>query len=121
MFELVPTIVPNRLHNRRLKQKYDKDPRTFWSDKSHNSSLDPCLNEFAGFTHSIRVAAANCERQFSRMGWMISQRRAKITAPNSNKRLTMMNQLPQKRRLEQLCEEREIKRIKLSESLFIPA
>ena len=53
--------------------------------------------------------SANCERAFRRMGWMISARRAAITATNADKRLTLCNQLPQKRRLLKECRERKIK------------
>ena len=66
----------------------------------------------------ILAASTNCERAFSRMGWMVSARRASITATNADKRLTLCNQLPQKRRLLELCRERKIKRTKLNEDLF---
>ena len=38
-----------------------------------------------------------------------------ITADNADKRLTISNQIPQKRRLLDLCDERKIKEAKLSE------
>ena len=61
------------------------------------------------------AASANCERVFSRMGYMISSRRAGITADNADKRLTISNQSPQKRRLLDLYDERKIKEAKLFE------
>ena len=62
--------------------------------------------------------SANCEQAFSRMGWIVPSRRAGITANHVDKRLTLCNQLPQKRRLLDVCETRKIKRAKLEESLF---
>ena len=48
------------------------------------------------FISSILSSSANCERAFSRMGRMVANRRAAITADNAEKRLTLCNQLPQK-------------------------
>ena len=67
---------------------------------------------------SILSSSARCERAFSRMGWMVANRRAAITADNADKRLALCNQLPQKRRLLELCRERKIKRTKSNEDLF---
>ena len=67
------------------------------------------------FIFSVFAASANCERVFSRMSYMISSRRAGITADNADKRLTISNQIPQKRRLLDLCDERKIKKAKLFE------
>ena len=58
------------------------------------------LVEFAHHVHSIQYSSASSEREFSRMGWMISPRRASITAANADKRLALANLLPMKRKLE---------------------
>ena len=50
------------------------------------------------------------EREFSRLGWMVSKRRASITAENTDKRLTLGCLLPMKRKLECLLETRKIKK-----------
>ena len=76
------------------------------------------LSSCAIFLFSIHSVSANCERSFSRMGWMISSRRAGITADNADKRLTISNQIPQKRRLLDLCDQRKIKRARLETDLF---
>ena len=81
-----------------LKEKYDKDPRSFWTSPAA-TRLDENLVRTAHFVHSIRGASANAEREFNRMGWMISSRRSAITAEHAYQRLTMANQLPQKRLL----------------------
>ena len=101
-----------------MKKKYDADPRCFWNDPEVRDTFPPFLVSTAIFIFSILAASANCERAFSRMGWMIAARRAAITATNADKRLTLCNQLPQKRRLLEACEERKIKRMKLNEDLF---
>ena len=49
---------------------------------------------------------------------MVAARRAVITANNADKRLTLCNQLLQKRRLLEAYRERKIKRMKLNEDLF---
>ena len=67
---------------------------------------------------AVKSSSANYERQFSRMVWMISKIRASITPANANMRLTVANQLPQKRRLLDLCDERKLKRSKLEKSLY---
>ena len=67
------------------------------------------------FIFSVFAASANYERIFSRMGYMISSRRARLTADNADKRLTICNQIPQKRRLLDLCEKRKIQKAKLFE------
>ena len=98
--------------NTMLKEKYDKDPRSFWTNPA-TTRLDEYLVRTAYFVHSIRWASANAEREFSRMGWMISSGQSAITAEHAYQRLTMANQLPQKRRLEELMDEREIKKQEL--------
>ena len=108
----------NQSKNKQLKKKYDADPRCFWNDPEVRDTFPSFLVSTAIFIFSILAASANCERQFSRMGWMISARRAGITASNADKRLTLCNQLPQKRRLLKECRERKIKRTKLNEDLL---
>ena len=67
---------------------------------------------------SILSSSASCERSFSRMGLVVANRMAAITADNADKRLTLYNQLSRKRWLLELCQERKIKRTKLNEDLF---
>ena len=117
--KVLNNTMPNKLANKALKKKYDRDPRIYWSDKEVRKSIPSFLVDFAVFIFSLQSSSANCERAFSRMGWMISSRRAGITADNVDKRLTLCNQLPQKRRLLDVCETRKIKRAKLEESLFV--
>ena len=50
------------------------------------------------------------------MGYLIATRRARYTASNTNKRLTLANLTPQKRRLEDILTERKIKKSKLFEN-----
>ena len=57
------------------------------------------LVSVAIFNFSILSSSASCECVFSRVGWMVANRRAAITADNADKRQTLCNQLPQKRRL----------------------
>ena len=47
------------------------------------------------------------------MGWMISPRRASITAANADKRLTLGNLLPMKRSLEKAMDRNNIKKANL--------
>ena len=47
------------------------------------------------------------------MGYLISTRRTRYTASNTNKRLTLANLIPQKRRLEDILTGRKIKKSKL--------
>ena len=108
----------NERANERLKKKYDADPRVFFNQSDVRTELPSLLIDFAIFIFSLQSSSANCERSFSRMGWMISSRRAGITADNADKRLTLCNQLPQKRRLLDFCKSRKIKRTKLEETLF---
>jgi len=103
----------NRRFNKDLVKKYNQDPRIFWSNPTHANSLPTELVSFAHFCHSVRSASANSEREFSRMRWMISPRRSAITSENADKRLTLENQLPQKRRLESQLREKGVKRQKL--------
>ena len=92
--------------------------RCFWNVSEVRNTFPSFLVSTAIFNFSILASSANCERAFSRMGWMISARRVGITATNTDKRLTLCNQLPQKRRLLKECWERKIKRAKLNEDLF---
>ena len=112
------TTIPNKQANKKLKKKYDKDPRVFWNDSDIREEMPSFVVDFSIFIFSLLSSSANCERSFSRMGWMVSSRRAGITADNVDKRLTLCNQLPQKRRLLDLCEVRKTKRAKLEETLF---
>ena len=96
-----------------MKQKYLKDPKCFWNDRSLCSVLSPKLIDFANYVFSIRSGAVKCKSGFSHMTWMISSRRSSITGPNADKRLTLTDLLPQKRRLESEMQRRGIKRQKL--------
>ena len=78
--------------------------------------MGPELVSFAVFIFSILAGSAGPEREFSRMGYMISPRRSSYTASNANKRLTLSNLIPQKRRLEIVMDERKIKKTKLFSS-----
>jgi hypothetical protein len=108
-----PTSPENIQFNEELKDKYDDDPRIFWSDKNHQNHLHPILVATAIFVLSVLSASANCERQFSRMAALITSRRSSFTANNANKILVLSNLLPQKRRLENIMAERNIKKQKL--------
>ena len=117
--EVANTSTENKRKNKTLKQKDDLDPRGFWNSDEVRDGLPSFLVEFAIFIFSLMSSSANSERAFSRMSWMISSRRSGITASNADKRLTLCNQIPQKRRLMDECKSRNIKRVKLSESLFV--
>ena len=67
------------------------------------------------FIFSVFAALANRERVVSRMSFTISSRRAGITANNVDKCLTILNHIPQKRQLLDLCDERKVKEAKLFE------
>ena len=67
----------------------------------------------AHFVFSILAGSAGSEREFSRMGYLLSSRRTSYTPSNSNKRLTLANLLPQKRRLEEIMNARGLKKMKL--------
>ena len=109
----------NKISHRALKRRYAEDPRLFWNRITTKSELPEFLISFAIFIFSLLSASANCELTFTRMGWMIAGRRSSITAGNIDKRLTIANQLPQKKRLLALCDERKIKRSKITKELFI--
>ena len=98
----------NRLKNKTMKKKYDEDPRCFWNDREARDTSPLFLVSVAIFVFSILSSSASCERAFSRMGWMVANRRAAITADNADKRLALCNQLPQKRRLLELCREEKL-------------
>ena len=99
--------------NEELKGKYDIDPRSFWNDPEHVALLDFDLVSFANFIMSISAGSANSEREFSRMGYLLGKRRTRYTAVNTNKRLTLSNMIPQKRKLEHIMALKNIKRQKL--------
>ena len=108
----VNNILPaEKKRNKKLVKKYTKDPRIYWNQ----TRLPSFLIATVMFIFSIFAASANCERGFSKMSYMISSRRAGITADNADKRLTISNQIPQKRRLLDLCDERKIKKAKFFE------
>ena len=112
----VNNILPaEKKQNKKLVKKYTKDPRIYWNQTSNTSSFPSFLIATVMFIFSIFAASANCERGFSKMSYMTSSRRAGITADNADKRLTISNQIPQKRRLLDLCDERKIKKAKLFE------
>ena len=101
-----------------MKEKYDEDPRCFWNDREARDTFPSFLVDVAIFVSSILSSSANCKRAFSRMGWIVANRRTVIAADNAEKLLTLCNQLSQKRQLLELCQERKIKRTKLNEDLF---
>ena len=100
-------------YNDELKAEYDLDPRIFWTNAEHMSAMDDQLVSFAIYIFSIFSGSAGPEREFSRMGYLLSARRSRYTASNSDKRLTLANLIPQKRRLERVMAERKLKRAKL--------
>ena len=106
----------NSQFNNDLKDKYDKDPRGFWSEANHGKAMGSSLVRFARYVFSILAGSAGPEREFSRMGYLISPRRSSYTASNTNKRLTLSNWIPQKRRLESELSSRDLKKIKLFHS-----
>ena len=110
----------NRLKNMKMNKnkKYDKDPRCLWNDREAWDTFPSFLVSIAIFVFSILSSSASCERSFSRMGLVVANRMAAITADNADKRLTLCNQLYRKRWLLELCRERKIKRTKLNEDLF---
>ena len=100
--------------NEDLKARYDDDPRLFWNDQKHRLALGSSLVELARYMFSIRSSSAGPEREFSRMGFLLSPRRSRYTASNTNKRLTLANLIPQKRRLEEELTSRMLKGINFS-------
>ena len=100
-------------YNEDLKAKYDLDPRVFWNDSAHSVLLSSSIRSFARYIFSILAGSAGPEREFSRMGYLLSSRRTRYTASNTNKRLTLANLLPQKRKLEILMKTRRLKRSRL--------
>ena len=92
--EVNNTSLANQSKNKTLKKKYDANPRCFWNDPEVRDTFPSFLVSTAIFICSILAASANCERAFSRMGWMVAARRTAITANNADKRLTLCNQLP---------------------------
>ena len=74
-------------------------PRCFWNDREARNTFPSVLVSVAIFNFSILSSSASCECVFSRVGWMVANRRAAITADKVDKRQTLCNQLPQKRRL----------------------
>ena len=83
---------------------------TFEVPPKHVQALPGCLVRCANFVHSIKSSSSDPEREFSRMGWMINKRRSAITAENANKRLTIGNLLPMKRKLSELLSSRKLQK-----------
>ena len=83
--------------------------------KVENLSSSPNLSPLTPLCddYSISAWSAGPEREFSRMGYLLSSRRSRYTPSHTNKRLTLANLIPQKRRLERLLTVRKIKKIKL--------
>ena len=107
----------NKKKNFSLKLKFDNNPRSsFWLEDALTSSLDPALKEFAIFVFSVISSSAAPERSFSIMKHMISARRSRYTGDNTDMRLTTKSLLPAKRKLENLLEQRQIKKNKLFHS-----
>ena len=104
------------LSNEDLKENYDSNPRIFWNDPNHRAEMGPDLVSFAIYIFSILSSSAGPEREFSRMGYLDTTRRSSYTSSNTNKRLTLANLIPQKRRLETLLCNRKIKKSKLFDS-----
>ena len=119
VYEVANTSTENERKNKKLKEKYDRDPREFWNSVETRDGLPSFFVDFAIFIFSLMSSSANSERAFSQMSLMIGSRRSGITASNVDKRLTLCNQLPQNRILMNECKSRNIKRVKLSESLFV--
>ena len=111
--------VANKATNKALKRRYDEDPRIFWNRSTTKSEFPVFLIDFSIFIFSLLSSSASCERVFSRMGWMVSGRRSSITSENVDRRLTLANQLPQRKRLLTMCDDRKIKRTKVAQDLFI--
>ena len=119
LHKVANTSTENKRNNKKLKRKYDRDPREFWTSAEVRDGLPSFLVDFAIFIFSLVSSSANSDQVYSRMSWMIGSRRSGITASNADKRLTLSNQIPQKCRLMIECKTRNIKRVKLSESLFV--
>ena len=71
------------------------------------------IRSFARYVFSILAGSSGPEREFSRMGYLLSSRRTRYTASNTNKRLALANLLPQKRKLEKIMSTRRLKKSKL--------
>ena len=93
-----------------MKKRYDFDPRVFWNRASTKTDFPEFLIIFSIFKFSLLVSSASCERTFSHMSWIVSERRSCITSENGDKRLKLANQLPQRKRLLGMCDSLKIKR-----------
>ena len=58
----------NRLKNKKMKKKYDEDPRCFWNDREARDTFPSFLVSVAIFVFFILSSSASCEQAFSRMG-----------------------------------------------------
>lgn len=76
----------------------------------HIQALPDCLSRCANFVFSIKSFSVAPEREFSRMNWMVSERRSSITAENVDKRLTLGCILPLKRKLEIILKQRKVQK-----------
>ena len=92
------------------------DPRVFWNNSDHAAVMGSYIRAFALFILSILAGSAGPEREFSRMGYLLSSEKTSYKASNTNKRLTLANLLPQKRRLEEIMNVRGLKKSKLFDS-----
>ena len=79
----------------------------------HTRAMGETLVSFSRYIFSILAGSAGPEREFSRMGYLVTTRGSCYTAENANKRLTLANLIPQKRRLEKALSSRQLKRSKL--------
>ena len=100
----------NRARNKRLLRKFTDDPYIFWKDSNHRQALPDCLVRCATFILSIKSSSVAPEREFSRVGWMVNKRRSSITAENTDKRLTIGNLLPMKRKLNEVIVSRKLQK-----------
>jgi len=72
---------------------------------------------FASYIFSISAGSAGIEREFARMGYLLSSRRSRHTPSHTNKRLTLANLIPQEKRLERLLTVRITQKIRLFKNL----
>ena len=77
------------------------------------AKFDKRLVAFATWVFSVKPASSSPERVFSHMKYLVSARRSRITAHNTDMRLTVASLLPKKRQLEDAMHERSLKRANL--------
>ena len=88
----------------------------YWADGTAVARYDRRLVAFATWVYSVKPASATPERVFSHMKYLISARRSRITAATTDMRLTVASLLPLKRKLEEVLDERSLKRPMLFKS-----